>query len=109
MTHREGRRPPPPWPRDERRGPARLEPEQAWRLVDRAVRQVLRVAHPVARDVPGVADRPAMDVGCATERIGDLERARLLTLQAVGVDRVYERDRVAFGEPARELERHVEV
>ena len=56
---------------------------------------VLAVALPVRRDVAGVADRQAVDVGRVAERVDDLERGRLLALDAVRVDRVDQRHRVA--------------
>ena len=96
-------------PSDERRGAGRLVAEQLRRLGDQTGLEVLRVADPVARDVAGVADRHAMDVGRPPEEVADLERGRLLPLQPERVHAVDQRDRVALGEVAREVERRVEV
>ena len=65
-------------------------------------------ALPVRGDVPGVADRDAQPVDLA-ELLVDLERGGLLTLDPERVDRVDQRDRVAAGELADDLERLVEV
>ena len=47
----------------------------AGRLALTAARRVLAVAPPVRRDVAGVADRQAVDVGRVAERVDDLEAA----------------------------------
>ena len=86
----------------ERRRALGLEAEHLRRLPD------LLEALPVGRDVAGVADRDAQPVDLA-ELLVDLERGRLLALEPERVDRVDERDRVAAGELADDLERLVEV
>ena len=68
-----------------------------------------RVALPVGRDVAGVADRQHVDVGRVAERVDDLERRRLLALDAGRVDRVDQLDGVGLGELAGHGEAVVEV
>jgi hypothetical protein len=70
---------------------------------------VLVVALPVRRDVAGVADGQHMDVGSIAEDIDDLEGRGLLALDAIGVDRVDEVDRVGLGEFAAQRQAVVEV
>ena len=77
-----------------------LEPEHPRGSFDRAVGRVLRVAHPVRRDVPGVPDRDAVDVGSPAERVAHLERAGLLALEPERVHGVHQRHRVPLGEAA---------
>ena len=74
-----------------------------------AGRGVLLVAEPVGGQVAGVADGHQVVVGGVTETVDDLEGRRLLALEADRVDRVDQRDRVAVGERAGELEAVVEV
>jgi hypothetical protein len=52
--------------------------------------EIFEVALEVGRVVARVADRQHVIVGSETERIDNLERASLLPLDAVGVDRVDE-------------------
>ena len=70
---------------------------------------VLAVAQPVGRDVARVADRQDVHVGRLAERVDDLERCGLLTLQAHRVDRVDQRDGVLVGQGARQLQALVEA
>ena len=89
--------------------PAAWNPNMRGVVVDDAVRGVLAVAPPVRGDVAGVADRDAVDVGGAAERVADLERRGLLALDPERVDRVDQRDRVVDGQLLREFEAVVEV
>jgi hypothetical protein len=72
-------------------------------------RGILLVALPVGGDVAGVADRQAVDVRGVAEGVDDLEGRRLLPLDAGGVDRVDQLDRVGLGELASHGETVVEV
>src|SRR5437773_10903443 len=65
-------------------------------------------AAPVRGDVAGVADRDEERVGCVAERLADLERRGLLTLDAVGVDAVHERRLARLAELAHDRERRIE-
>src|SRR6478735_6353088 len=101
---------------DDRRGTGSLEaphPGQVGRRsrgrVGDGLGEVLAVATPVRRDVAGVADREAVDVGGVAERVDDLEARGLLALDACRVDRVDELDGVGLGELACEGQAVVEV
>ena len=97
---------------DERRGAGGLEAPH--RAASRAITPGVRVgpeARPVGADVAGVADRDGQDVRGAAEVVADLERGRLLAVEAERVDRVDQGDRVVvlLGQPADDVERLVEV
>src|SRR5262249_9200930 len=96
---------------DDGRRAGRLKAHHARRLRDAALRRVFRVALPVRGDVARVADRDAVVVRRAPERVAYLERRRLLTLDPKGVHRVHEREPrgVALLHVADEGERLVEV
>ncbi len=72
-------------------------------------RMVLAKALPVGRDVAGVADREHQVIRRVAENVDDLERGRLLSLQAVWVDRVHQCHRVSAGEVPHDLERVIEA
>ena len=80
--------------------PSAWKPRITGRLVAVAEVGVLRVAHPVRRDVAGVADRQQVEVGGVAEEVDDLEGRGLLALEPDRVDRVDQRDRVVPGQAA---------
>ena len=86
----------------ERRGALGLEAEQPRR--DAVLDEALVVGGDVARVADGDAERVEL-----AELLDDLERRGLLALEAVLVDGVDERDRLAVGERAHERQRLVEV
>src|SRR5205823_12267336 len=90
-------------PANQRRGSRRLEAEHP-----RASAEFLEAA-PVGGDVAGVADRDAERIQLALQRLDDLERSRLLALDAELVDRVDQRDGLRTGELAHQRQRLVEV
>ena len=61
-----------------------------------------RVTPPVGRDVAGIAHRQAVHVRGVAELVDDLERSRLLPLDADRVDRVDQRHRIVVGQLAGE-------
>src|SRR5437762_11555101 len=63
---------------------------------------------PVRGDVAGVADRDAERIRRVAERVADLERGGLLSLDAVGIDAVDERRLTRLAELADHGERRVE-
>ena len=69
-------------------GSRSLDAEHPGQLVTAAEILEFLVALPVGGDVPGVADGEDVDVGRVAELLNDLEGRRLLTLDAVGIDRI---------------------
>ncbi len=59
---------------------------------------VLAEAHPVGGDIAGVTHRQAQPVRGSAQGIANLEGSRLLALQAVGVERVDQGDRLPLGD-----------
>ena len=96
---------------DDRRGAGGLEAPHARGLLREAASGfgVLAVALPVGGDVAGVADRQAVDVGGVAEHVDDLERRRLLALDAELVDAVDQAHRVVDRQLAGQREAVVEV
>ena len=71
--------------------------------------EVLTIALPIGGDVSGVADRDAMQIGSVAERVDDLHRSRLLSLDPIGIDRVDEGKRQPFSQLLSKSQRIVEV
>ena len=69
----------------------------------------LLVPLPVCGDVPRIADGEDMDVGSVAEFLDDLKGSGLLTLDAVGIDRVDDGEVTGLTEFADETEGVVEV
>ena len=97
------------WPVTIGAAPGRLEAPHPRGPRGEAVGGVLAVALPVGGDVAGVADRQAVDVGGVAERVDDLERRRLLALDAERVDAVDQAHRVVDRQLAGQREAVVEV
>src|SRR6476659_5148202 len=68
----------------------------------------LAEALPVGGDVPAVADWERDPLGRPPKLLEHLERGRLLTLEAVRVDRVQERERAPLDQLAHEAQRIIE-
>src|SRR5580704_16648027 len=71
----------------------RLETEHARCAAGPIQFPVLLIAFPVSCDVPRVTDRQYMQSRSIAELIDDLESSGLLALQAIGIDRIYDRNR----------------
>ena len=94
----------------QRRSSLGLKPEHAWSRVGVPGIPPLAKAFPVGGDVTGVSHGQGQGVGGTAERFRYLEGGRLLALDAVGVDRVHQRDVAEFfGDPLRKLQGRVEV
>src|SRR5690606_38953465 len=86
-----------------------LEAEHPGQSGRYAALQLLAVPAEVGRVVARVADGDEVEVRGILEHLDDLERGRLLALDAVVVDRVHEVDGVVLGEVTRDIETVVEV
>ena len=91
---------------DERRRPFSLNTEDP-RQSRSEPAVILGEAHPIGRDVSGIPDRQCQPVRGAPEGVADLKRGGLLSLQAKGIDRVYECDGPLGGQRADHLQRLV--
>src|SRR6185503_10952319 len=80
---------------DDRRGALGLETEHLRPRTSHALRRRFDEPAPVGGDVPGVADRDEERLRRVAERFADLERGGLLTVDAVRVHAVHERDLAA--------------
>ena len=65
--------------------------------------------HPVSRDVACIAHRNAEPVRSISEGVDDFECSSLLTLQAIGIHRIHESDRVCLGSLPDDVQCPVEV
>ena len=94
----------------QRRSSLGLKPEHAWSSVGVPGLAPFAKAFPVGGDISRVSHGQGQGVGGTTERFRYLEGGRLLALDAVGVDRVHQRDVAEFfGDPLRKLQGRVEV
>src|ERR1043165_1186915 len=70
---------------------------------------ILLVAFPVSSDVPGVAHRQEMKIGCIPQLVTDLEGGGLLTFDSNGVDAVNHFDFASLAQFADDAQRGVKV
>src|SRR4029078_2823684 len=93
----------------QRSGARSLEPPHPRCSHSFAGRRVLLITTPVRRDIPGVANGNHMQVGSIPQLVDHFEGGGFLTLDPVGIDRVYQRDRIDLDELAGEFQTVVEV
>ena len=90
-------------------GSRSLDAEHPGELVAAAEFLELLITLPVGGDVPGVADGEDVDVGGVAKLLDDFEGRRLLTLDAVGVDRIDDGEVASLAQFAHEAQGVVEV
>ena len=70
---------------------------------------VVAITRPIGRDISRIAHRQNVNVRRITEIIDDFEGGRCLSGDAIGIDRIHDREIFAFPELAHDAQRVIEV